>query len=578
MVTYTAPGSGASATFPGGNKAFTNFIGLASVNAKANTVAGGYSVAASTRGASSVNFSLTNTPAAATQLAIHTQPSATASAGVAFSTQPVVYVEDQYGNLETGDNATQVTAASLPMGSGPLQGTTTVTASGGIATFTNLADNNAETITIQFTSSPVLTAATSNSIVVTAPATQLVIHTQPSPTATAGVAFSTQPVVYVEDQYGNLETGDNTTQVTAALGSGTGPLLGTTTVTVSGGIATFTNLSDNTGRDDHAPVHQLAGPDRGDFQQHRGQPGGGEPVGDPHPALSHGDGRRGLQHAAGDLRRRPVRQPGDRRQQHAGDGRFAADRFWSAPGDDDGDGLGRHRHVHQPGGRHGRDHHAPLHQLAGSHRGDFEQRRDQPGGGEPVGDQHSAFSRRRRPAWPSVTQPVIYVEDQFGNLVTGDNTHAGDGRVIAGWFWSAARNDDGDGLRWHRHVHQPGGQHGRDHHAPVHQLAGPHRGDFQQHRGQSGGRPSQLVVNTQPSPTATAGVAFGTQPVVYVEDQYGNLETGDNTTQVTVALTVALGRCWERPRSRSPAASPRSPICRTTRPRPSHFSSPALRS
>ena len=76
-----------------------------------------------------------------------------------FATQPVVYVEDQYGNLETGDNTTQVTAASLPAGSGPLQGTTTVTVSGGIATFTDLADNNAETITLQFTSVPVLTAA-----------------------------------------------------------------------------------------------------------------------------------------------------------------------------------------------------------------------------------------------------------------------------------------------------------------------------------------------------------------------------------------------------------------------------------
>ena len=90
------------------------------------------------------------------------------------------------------------------------------------------ADNTAETITLHFTSSPVLTATTSSSIVVS-PAgvpVSLAISTQPSPTATAGVAFSTQPVVYVEDQYGNLETGDNTTQVTAALSSGTGPLHG----------------------------------------------------------------------------------------------------------------------------------------------------------------------------------------------------------------------------------------------------------------------------------------------------------------------------------------------------------------
>ena len=107
---------------------------------------------------------------------------------MAFSTQPVIYVEDQYGNLETGDNTTQVTAASLPLGSGPLQGTTTVTVSGGIATFTNLADDKAETISLQFTSAPVLTSATSSNIVVSpAAASQLVIQTQPSATATAGV-------------------------------------------------------------------------------------------------------------------------------------------------------------------------------------------------------------------------------------------------------------------------------------------------------------------------------------------------------------------------------------------------------
>ena len=47
-------------------------------------------------------------------------------------------------------------------------------------------------------------------------------------TATAGVAFATQPVVYEEDQFGNVETTDSTTKVTATLASGSGPLQGTT--------------------------------------------------------------------------------------------------------------------------------------------------------------------------------------------------------------------------------------------------------------------------------------------------------------------------------------------------------------
>jgi hypothetical protein len=114
-----------------------------------------------------------------------------------------------------------------------LQGTTTVTVSGGVATFTNLADNKAETISLDFTSGS-LTKATSNSITVKpAAASQLVIQTQPSATATAGQAFAVQPVIKEEDAFGNVETSDNSTQVTASLHSGSGPLQGTTTATVS---------------------------------------------------------------------------------------------------------------------------------------------------------------------------------------------------------------------------------------------------------------------------------------------------------------------------------------------------------
>ena len=153
-----------------------------------------------------------------TKLVIQTQPSATGTAGVAFATQPVIYEEDQNGNLETGDNSTVVTVA-LASGAGPLQGTLTATVVGGIATFTNLADNTAETITLKFTS-PNLTSATSGNIAISpAAANKLAIQTQPSSTATAGVPFATQPAIYEEDQYGNVETGDNSTVVTAALAS-----------------------------------------------------------------------------------------------------------------------------------------------------------------------------------------------------------------------------------------------------------------------------------------------------------------------------------------------------------------------
>jgi hypothetical protein len=67
-VTFTAPGSGASGTFPGGAttvNASTNASGVATAPAfTANNQAGGYSVTASVSGVSTpASFSLTNTPA-----------------------------------------------------------------------------------------------------------------------------------------------------------------------------------------------------------------------------------------------------------------------------------------------------------------------------------------------------------------------------------------------------------------------------------------------------------------------------------------------------------------------------------
>ena len=61
-----------------------------------------------------------------------------------------------------------------------------------------------------------------------AAASQLVITQQPSATATAGVAFATQPVVEEEDAFGNVITSDSTHTVTAARSTGTASLQGST--------------------------------------------------------------------------------------------------------------------------------------------------------------------------------------------------------------------------------------------------------------------------------------------------------------------------------------------------------------
>src|SRR5207249_1923967 len=100
----------------------------------------------------------------------------------------------------------------------------------------------AETMNLAFTSNANgVTAATSNDVVVSpAAASQLVLTTQPSATATAGVALATQPVVAEEDQFGNILSGDSSHTVTVARGShGSDAVHGTLTVTLTNGMATF---------------------------------------------------------------------------------------------------------------------------------------------------------------------------------------------------------------------------------------------------------------------------------------------------------------------------------------------------
>jgi hypothetical protein len=72
-------------------------------------------------------------------------------------------------------------------------------------------------------------------------ASQLVIVTQPAAPAVNPGTFATQPVVALQDQYGNATA--STTEVTAAVGAGTWTLGGTVTVAAVNGTATFSDLT-----------------------------------------------------------------------------------------------------------------------------------------------------------------------------------------------------------------------------------------------------------------------------------------------------------------------------------------------
>ena len=540
LVTFSGPGSGASATFPGGKTVVTSPAGTASALAVANSVAGSYSVAVTSSGAGAKHFSLTNTASAATQLVIQTQPSATAAAGMAFGTQPVVYVEDQYGNLETGDNSTQVSVASLPMGSGPLQGTTTVTASGGIATFTNLSDPLPETITLDFTSSPALTAATSNSIVVVAPATQLVVSTQPSSTATAGAAFATQPVVYVEDQYGNLETTDNTTQVTASLFTGSGPLQGTVTVTVSGGIATFTNLADNTAETislQFTSVPALTAATSGSIVVSPAaasmlvvgtQPSHTATAGVPfstQPVVY-------IEDQYGNLETGDISTQVSVTSLPMGSGPLQGTTMVTATG-----GIATFTNL--------ADNKAETISLVFTSVPTLGSATSNNVIVSPAAATQLVIATQPSPTATAgvafSTQPVVYIEDQYGNIENLD-----DSTVV-----TAASLPVGSGpLRGTTMETASGGiltfTNLSDNTAEAIALAFTSIPALTAATSNSivvsPAAATQLVIQTQPAATATAGVALSRQPVVYVEDQFGNIETGDNSSEVSAAyLPIGSG-------------------------------------
>jgi hypothetical protein len=189
----------------------------------------------------SAEATITVTPAAAASLSITTQPASTAQAGTALAPQPVVRLLDQYGNnvLQPGLAVT----AAIATGGPSLLGTTTVnTDANGTATFTNLAIGGVTGSRTLVFSAIGLTSATSSAISVSegAPGT-LTVVTEPSQTK-AGAAIAPAPSVRLTDTYGNV-LASQTVQV-ALTPDGTGSFVGSTTsvVTDANGLATFSNL------------------------------------------------------------------------------------------------------------------------------------------------------------------------------------------------------------------------------------------------------------------------------------------------------------------------------------------------
>ncbi len=120
-------------------------------------------------------------------------------------------------------------------------------ADAGVHTFTGLTLKTAGNETIAATDKTTSAVTGSTTIAVNpATATHLAFVQQPT-SVTAGSSITPAVTVRVYDAYNNLVSVDNTDRVTLSLGANSSPgsLSGTTTVTVTGGTATFGNLSIN---------------------------------------------------------------------------------------------------------------------------------------------------------------------------------------------------------------------------------------------------------------------------------------------------------------------------------------------
>jgi hypothetical protein len=184
---------------------------------------------------------VTVTPGAAADLTIETQPSSTVANGVVFPQQPSLQLRDQNGNAVAQSGV--AVNASIASGSGTLGGTTTAFTTDGVATFANLSiTGTVGDYTIAFTATDIDGDTSATITLTVGAATQLTIETQPSGTATNGVAFAQQPVIRLRDS-GNNFVSQSGVSVTAAIASGPGTLGGTTTVATDvNGTASFTNL------------------------------------------------------------------------------------------------------------------------------------------------------------------------------------------------------------------------------------------------------------------------------------------------------------------------------------------------
>jgi hypothetical protein len=210
----------------------------------------GYTLTASTTGATGTSAAFNISAGPATMLVFTVQPGASTTAGTAISPPITVAAQDAQGNTDPTFAGNVTIAIGTNGGSptpGTLSGTKTTTASNGVATFSNLSiDKSGTGYTLTATSSP-LTAATSGAFAITAgSATKLAFTVQPPPSTTAGQGIAPSIQVAAQDALGNADPSyatDITLAITGGTGTANATLTGTASQTPANGVATFSGLS-----------------------------------------------------------------------------------------------------------------------------------------------------------------------------------------------------------------------------------------------------------------------------------------------------------------------------------------------
>ncbi|HET7250881.1 MAG TPA: hypothetical protein VFI79_13610 [Gemmatimonadales bacterium] len=205
-------------------------------------VGSGYALSASASGltaATSAAFNVAAGPAA--NLAFTTQPVTTTDAA---PIPPVrISARDAFGNLADGFAGNVTIAIAQNPGGGTLSGTTTLAATQGAASFTDLMiDKVGAAYTLSASAAGVSAATSAAFDIVASTAAKLVCTVQPTNTV-AGTAIAAIQVTARDAS--NQTVTSFTGGVTIAIGTnpGGGSLTGTTTVSAASGVATFSGLS-----------------------------------------------------------------------------------------------------------------------------------------------------------------------------------------------------------------------------------------------------------------------------------------------------------------------------------------------